>query len=85
MSNRYSKFLQYLDVFVGPDFEYLNPRGIITQSSIIKVGEQHRMHDEAAKKKQDKEKKEEEAAAAQEESDDDDEALLKGNQAELEG
>lgn len=38
----FAKWLNYLDVFVGPDFEYLNPSGTIPQCAILKVGEQRR-------------------------------------------
>ncbi|PWN35087.1 pseudouridine synthase, partial [Meira miltonrushii] len=40
--HEYVKFLQYLDVLSGSDFEYLNPKGVIPQSAILKVGEQQR-------------------------------------------
>ena len=38
----FAKWLNYLDVFVGPDFEFLNPSGTIPTSAILKVGEQRR-------------------------------------------
>ncbi|WFD25313.1 tRNA pseudouridine(38-40) synthase [Malassezia nana] len=38
----FAKWLNYLDVFVGPDFEFLNPTGTIPTSAILKVGEQRR-------------------------------------------
>ena len=41
-TSEFAKWLNYLDVFVGPDFEFLNPSGIIPQSAILKVGEQRR-------------------------------------------
>ncbi|WFD35568.1 tRNA pseudouridine(38-40) synthase [Malassezia cuniculi] len=39
---RFAKWLNYLDVFVGPDFEYLNARGVVPQCAILRVGEQRR-------------------------------------------
>ncbi|PWN40023.1 pseudouridine synthase [Ceraceosorus guamensis] len=41
-TSEFAKWLNYLDVFQGPDFDYLNPRGNIPQSAILKVGEQRR-------------------------------------------
>ena len=38
----FGKWLNYLDVFQGPDFEFLNPNGVIPQQCIVKVGEFHR-------------------------------------------
>jgi hypothetical protein len=41
-TSEFAKWLNYLDVFVGPDFEFLNPSGTIPQCAILKVGEQRR-------------------------------------------
>lgn len=41
-TSEFAKWLNYLDVFVGPDFEFLNPQGTIPPSAILKVGDQHR-------------------------------------------
>ncbi|EPQ27003.1 uncharacterized protein PFL1_06895 [Pseudozyma flocculosa PF-1] len=41
-TSEFGKWLNYLDVFQGPDFEYLNPKGVIPQSAILKVGELRR-------------------------------------------
>ena len=41
-TSEFAKWLNYLDVFVGPDFEFLNARGIVPQCAILKVGEQRR-------------------------------------------
>ncbi|WFD29584.1 tRNA pseudouridine(38-40) synthase [Malassezia sp. CBS 17886] len=41
-SAEFAKWLNYLDVFVGPDFEFLNPQGVIPQCAILRVGEQRR-------------------------------------------
>ena len=41
-TNEFGKWLNYLDVFQGPDFEFLNPRGVIPPKAIVKVGEFHR-------------------------------------------
>ncbi|SJX65853.1 related to PUS1-pseudouridine synthase 1 [Sporisorium reilianum f. sp. reilianum] len=38
----FGKWLNYLDVFQGPDFEFLNPKGVIPPQCIVKVGEFHR-------------------------------------------
>ncbi|KAI3625679.1 hypothetical protein CBS9595_001040 [Malassezia furfur] len=38
----FAKWLNYLDVFVGPDFEYLNPEGHIPDCAILRLGEQRR-------------------------------------------
>ncbi|GAA5867676.1 hypothetical protein JCM1840_006654 [Sporobolomyces johnsonii] len=35
----FSKWLNYLDVHVGRDFEYLNPKGVIPASAVYKKGE----------------------------------------------
>ncbi|KAM0751664.1 pseudouridine synthase [Meredithblackwellia eburnea MCA 4105] len=35
----FSKWLNYLDVYVGPDFEYLNSKGVIPQTAVFKKGE----------------------------------------------
>lgn len=43
-TNEFGKWLNYLDVFQGPDFEFLNPRGVIPSQAIVKVGEFHRHH-----------------------------------------
>lgn len=80
--SRYVKFLQYLDVLSGDDFEYLHPKGIIPASAIIKVGEQVRSANKTAKSSSDERVKGEGEMKA--ESDDEDD-LLQGNQAELDG
>jgi len=41
-TSEFAKWLNYLDVFVGPDFEFLNPRGVLPQCAILRVGEQRR-------------------------------------------
>ncbi|PWZ03578.1 pseudouridine synthase, partial [Testicularia cyperi] len=41
-TSEFGKWLNYLDVFQGPDFEFLNPRGVIPPIAIMKVGEFHR-------------------------------------------
>ncbi|PKI83063.1 tRNA pseudouridine(38-40) synthase [Malassezia vespertilionis] len=41
-TSEFAKWLNYLDVFVGPDFAYLNPHGTIPQEAILRVGEQRR-------------------------------------------
>ncbi|SPO29809.1 related to PUS1 - pseudouridine synthase 1 [Ustilago trichophora] len=41
-TNEFGKWLNYLDVFQGPDFEFLNPKGVIPPNAIVKVGEFHR-------------------------------------------
>ncbi|KAL4401633.1 tRNA pseudouridine synthase 1 [Malassezia pachydermatis] len=41
-TSEFAKWLNYLDVFVGPDFEFLNPQGTIPDCAILKVGEQRR-------------------------------------------
>ncbi|GAA5904400.1 pseudouridine synthase family protein [Sporobolomyces salmoneus] len=35
----FSKWLNYLDVHIGSDFEYLNPKGVIPASAVYKKGE----------------------------------------------
>ncbi|KAI5475758.1 hypothetical protein MNV49_000887 [Pseudohyphozyma bogoriensis] len=35
----FSKWVNYLDVYVGPDFEYLNSKGVIPQAATYKKGE----------------------------------------------
>ncbi|KAN0063671.1 tRNA pseudouridine synthase 1 [Thecaphora frezii] len=41
-TSEFAKWLNYLDVFQGPDFEFLNPKGVIPTSAILKVGELRR-------------------------------------------
>ncbi|CDS82020.1 related to PUS1-pseudouridine synthase 1 [Sporisorium scitamineum] len=48
----FGKWLNYLDVFQGPDFEFLNPKGVIPPQSIVKVGEFHRDNLRRAKENQ---------------------------------
>lgn len=84
--HEYVKFLQYLDVLTGTDFEYLNPKGVIPQSAILKVGEQVR----TSLPKRSKEADDDGGGGGGEEDlqksdDEEDEELLRGNQAELEG
>lgn len=79
--HEFVKFLQYLDVLTGPDFEYLNPKGVIPQNAILKVGE----HVRPQLSKKDAVAGDQANGAADHSDDDDDEALLHGNQAELEG
>lgn len=81
--NRYVKFLQYLDVLSGDDFEYLHPKGIIPASAIIKVGEQKRPANQ--KSSNDKSKTEQEAEEEFKRESDDEDNLLQGDQADLEG
>ncbi|KAL9933856.1 hypothetical protein V8E36_007514 [Tilletia maclaganii] len=38
----FGKWLNYLDVFTGPDFDFLNPKGSIPTHCILKVGELRR-------------------------------------------
>ncbi|GAA5834760.1 hypothetical protein JCM11251_003656 [Rhodosporidiobolus azoricus] len=35
----FSKWINYLDTYIGPDFEYLNPKGVIPASATFKKGE----------------------------------------------
>lgn len=63
----------------GDDFEYLNPRGVIPASAILKVGEQVRTLGKKAKED------DKDAPDDVEQESDDDEELVRGNQAELEG
>lgn len=79
--HEYVKFLQYLDVLSGTDFEYLNPKGVIPQSAILKVGEQQRERPSTENKEKQNGEQDEEGYKSEE---DDDEAL-QGNQAEMEG
>ncbi len=51
-TTEFGKWLNYLDVFQGPDFEFLNPRGVIPPEAIVKVGEFHR--DQLRRKKEDR-------------------------------
>ncbi|KAK0525236.1 tRNA pseudouridine synthase 1 [Tilletia horrida] len=39
----FGKWLNYLDVFTGPDFDFLNPRGSIPTHCILRVGELRRL------------------------------------------
>ncbi|KAJ1036284.1 hypothetical protein NDA18_000149 [Ustilago nuda] len=41
-TNEFGKWLNYLDVFQGSDFEYLNPNGLIPAKAVVKLGEFHR-------------------------------------------
>jgi hypothetical protein len=77
--SRYVKYLQYLDVLPGDDFEYLNPKGVIPTCAILKVGEQVR-----AQPNKKGEKSGEKSEEVKQESDDE-EDLLKGNSEEFEG
>lgn len=36
---RFSLWVNFLDVYVGTDFEYLNPKGIIPAVAVFKKGE----------------------------------------------
>lgn len=40
--NEFGKWLNYVDVYQGHDFEYLNPKGVIPQASILRLGEYRR-------------------------------------------
>lgn len=68
--------MQYLDVLSSDDFEYLNPRGVIPNSAILKVGEQVRKSSD---------KKSTAATEGTGVESDDDEDLLDANNADLEG
>lgn len=71
----FAKWLNYLDVFQGPDFEYLNPKGVIPAKAIVKVGEFHRDASKHAKKDGDQHNQD------QDDDDEDKEAYaMKGNQ-----
>lgn len=87
LTSRYVKFLQYLDVLSGEDFEFLNPKGVIPTCSIIKLGEHVR---KPPGKKVDEGGSDAKASAEEEDGDikgesDDEEELLKGKAEELEG
>ncbi|TKY88061.1 hypothetical protein EX895_003157 [Sporisorium graminicola] len=70
----FGKWLNYLDVFQGPDFEFLNPKGVIPSQSIVKVGEFHRDNLRRAKENQQQQgNKEAGSEHAQQHLDDDDE------------
>ncbi|KDN46106.1 pseudouridine synthase [Tilletiaria anomala UBC 951] len=75
----FGKWLNYLDVFSGSDFEYLNPKGVIPQSCLLKLGEHRREHKPKGAQGQ------ADSAHDPDSDDEDTEALLKGNQAELDG
>lgn len=77
------KFLQYLDVLSGPDFEYLNPKGVIPQGAILKVGEHVRP--QYTKRGAKVEGQAHTTEVDEDVGESDDEEALKGNQAELEG
>ncbi|SOV01962.1 related to PUS1 - pseudouridine synthase 1 [Ustilago sp. UG-2017a] len=76
-TNEFGKWLNYLDVFQGPDFEYLNPNGLIPAKAVVKVGEFHR--DRLGHRKKDAEghKVREEREEREEEAEEDEEAYGK--------
>ncbi|KAJ9475987.1 tRNA pseudouridine synthase 1 [Pseudozyma hubeiensis] len=69
-TNEFGKWLNYLDVFQGPDFQFLNPKGVIPKEAIVKVGEFHR----DSLRKRGKDQKDEQ----QDEEDEDQEAYTNG-------
>lgn len=75
-TNEFGKWLNYLDVFQGPDFEFLNPKGVIPAKAIVKVGEFHR--DQLKNRGKEGEKKDQaEGERGEEEEDEDREAYGK--------
>ncbi|EST07226.1 Pseudouridine synthase I, TruA, alpha/beta domain protein [Kalmanozyma brasiliensis GHG001] len=68
-TNEFGKWLNYLDVFQGPDFEFLNPKGVIPPEAIVKVGEFHRDQLRRKKEAQDKDAAGENGAEDEEEED----------------
>jgi tRNA pseudouridine38-40 synthase len=85
--HEYVKFLQYLDVLTGTDFDYLNPKGVIPQSAILKVGEHVRPQVSKRSKEDDGQVDggNGDGEDMHKSDDEEDEELLRGNQAELEG
>ena len=88
----FAKWLNYLDVFQGPDFEFLNPKGIIPTAAILKVGELRRAPGGQLKGSfgggTTDGKAEQDGAAANSDADDDDDEkafLSAQDQAEFEG
>ncbi|PWN48874.1 pseudouridine synthase [Violaceomyces palustris] len=83
-TSEFAKWLNYLDVFQGPDFEYLNPKGVIPPQCVLKVGEKRREPGGQPKTSKASSSEQVEGKPEQEGSDSEDE--LDGvNQAELEG
>ncbi|KAJ1576775.1 hypothetical protein NDA11_007119 [Ustilago hordei] len=79
-TNEFGKWLNYLDVFQGSDFEYLNPNGLIPAKAVVKLGEFHR--DRLGHSKNDAEghklrEERQERQEWQEEADEDEEAYGK--------
>ena len=73
-TNEFGKWLNYLDVFQGPDFEFLNPKGVIPAKAIVKVGEFHRdANKHKAKEGKTGDKKIDDHLEAQEEEEEEDE------------